>query len=117
MAEYIKKIRTSEGDKQIDYTALANLPALGEGDGENSIVEGTNTRAISKDSHAGGYNNTAGAKGYYYDLTTGTKDEDVITLPYDGDYTGIAFPESSIDADGTITPVCGGWSDTFTLLE
>lgn len=26
MAEYITKIRTSEGDKQIDYNALANLP-------------------------------------------------------------------------------------------
>ena len=26
MPEYIKKIRTDKGDKQIDYTALANLP-------------------------------------------------------------------------------------------
>lgn len=26
MAEYIKRIRTSKGDKQIDYNALANLP-------------------------------------------------------------------------------------------
>ena len=28
MADYIKKIRTETGDKQIDYTALANLPVL-----------------------------------------------------------------------------------------
>lgn len=28
MAEYIKKIRTASGDLQIDYTALANLPAI-----------------------------------------------------------------------------------------
>ena len=28
MADYIKKIRTSNGDKQIDYEALANLPAI-----------------------------------------------------------------------------------------
>lgn len=28
MSEYIKKIRTSDGDKQIDYTALANLPTI-----------------------------------------------------------------------------------------
>lgn len=26
MSDYIKKIRTKAGDKQIDYTALANLP-------------------------------------------------------------------------------------------
>ena len=30
MADYITKIRTSEGDKQIDYNALANLPDVGE---------------------------------------------------------------------------------------
>lgn len=28
MADYIKKIRTSNGDKQIDYEALANLPTI-----------------------------------------------------------------------------------------
>jgi hypothetical protein len=28
MADYVTKIRTSEGDKQIDYQALANLPDL-----------------------------------------------------------------------------------------
>ena len=28
MAEYITKIRTNQGDKQIDYTALANLPTI-----------------------------------------------------------------------------------------
>lgn len=28
MAQYVTKIRTDEGDKQIDYNALANLPAL-----------------------------------------------------------------------------------------
>lgn len=28
MAAYITKIRTAEGDKQIDYNALANLPDL-----------------------------------------------------------------------------------------
>lgn len=28
MADYITKIRTNEGDKQIDYNALANLPEL-----------------------------------------------------------------------------------------
>ena len=27
MGDYIKKIRTNDGDKQIDYKALANLPA------------------------------------------------------------------------------------------
>lgn len=26
MGDYIKKIRTKDGDKQIDYEALANLP-------------------------------------------------------------------------------------------
>lgn len=29
MADYIKRIRTSDGDKQIDYEALANLPDIG----------------------------------------------------------------------------------------
>lgn len=28
MSDYIKKIRTSNGDKQIDYEALANLPTI-----------------------------------------------------------------------------------------
>jgi hypothetical protein len=28
MSDYIKKIRTTSGDKQIDYNALANLPGL-----------------------------------------------------------------------------------------
>ena len=27
-AKYVTKIRTADGDKQIDYNALANLPAL-----------------------------------------------------------------------------------------
>lgn len=35
MADYITKIRTNEGDKQIDYNALANLPA--------SVMDATNT--------------------------------------------------------------------------
>lgn len=28
MADYVTKIRTSSGDKQIDYNALANLPSV-----------------------------------------------------------------------------------------
>ncbi len=28
MADYITKVRTTDGDKQIDYNALANLPDL-----------------------------------------------------------------------------------------
>lgn len=28
LSDYIKKIRTSNGDKQIDYEALANLPTI-----------------------------------------------------------------------------------------
>lgn len=28
MSEYIKRIRTTSGDKQIDYEALANLPSI-----------------------------------------------------------------------------------------
>lgn len=28
MAEYVTKVRTNEGDKQIDYNALANLPTI-----------------------------------------------------------------------------------------
>lgn len=28
MADFIKKIRTTAGDKQIDYTALGNLPTV-----------------------------------------------------------------------------------------
>lgn len=28
MAEYVTKIRTNQGDKQIDYSALANLPSI-----------------------------------------------------------------------------------------
>ena len=27
MADYVTKVRTSTGDKQIDYNALANLPS------------------------------------------------------------------------------------------
>ena len=35
MADYVTRIRTKEGDKQIDYRALANLPA--------SVTDATNT--------------------------------------------------------------------------
>ena len=28
MADYVKRIRTDDGDKQIDYEALANLPTI-----------------------------------------------------------------------------------------
>jgi hypothetical protein len=38
MADYVTKIRTSSGDKQIDYTALANLPQFDE----RPIDESTN---------------------------------------------------------------------------
>lgn len=31
MSDYIKKVRTADGDKQIDFTALANLPVGGYG--------------------------------------------------------------------------------------
>lgn len=35
MSDYIKKIKTADGDKQIDYTALANLPKQYTGTGQN----------------------------------------------------------------------------------
>lgn len=35
MAEYIRRIKTADGDKQIDYTALANLPQRYNGTGQN----------------------------------------------------------------------------------
>ena len=37
MSDFIKKIRTLTGDKQIDYTALANLPPM-KADENNNIV-------------------------------------------------------------------------------
>ena len=36
MAEYITKVRTNEGDKQIDYAALANLPGINN----NMLING-----------------------------------------------------------------------------
>lgn len=35
MSDYIKKIKTADGDKQIDYTALANLPKQYTDTGQN----------------------------------------------------------------------------------
>ena len=59
MAEYITKIRTNEGDKQIDYAALANLPGINNNllinsdfrinqRGKNSYIQ-TNTWKYSVD--------------------------------------------------------------------
>ncbi len=40
MPDYIKRIRTNEGDKQIDYNSLANLPIppITEADEGKSLV-------------------------------------------------------------------------------
>lgn len=46
MADYITKIRTAEGDKQIDYNALANLPdisALASGASKGNLNLGATT--------------------------------------------------------------------------
>jgi hypothetical protein len=44
MADYISKIRTADGDKQIDYNALANLPLIVTGSPEvkSMAMGGTN---------------------------------------------------------------------------
>ena len=41
MAEYITKIRTADGDKQIDYNALANLPSIKGSLNEVELASGT----------------------------------------------------------------------------
>ena len=53
MSQYITKIRTDSGDKQIDYNALANLPDLIT----KKYVDDSNTEA----------------KSYAYDLDTKTR--------------------------------------------
>lgn len=40
MSDYIKKIRTKDGDKQIDYEALANLPKFKTINGESILGDG-----------------------------------------------------------------------------
>ena len=57
MSEYIKKIRTTDGDKQIDYNALANLPVLLElddalnenGKAADAKIVGENFVAMAQD--------------------------------------------------------------------
>lgn len=84
MAEFIKKIRTADGDKQIDYSGLANKPAKRlennavifneahnpevsqESDyAAASLSEGRNTVVYGASGHAEGVGTRAGAKGYY----------------------------------------------------
>lgn len=105
---------TTAGVKIGDNTITEdNIKSLNSIKSENCVTCSNNSSAL-------GYNTVAGTKGYYYKLTTSTKDEDIITLPYHGDYIqdyNWAFPKEAIHADGTITPQCGGWSATFTLLE
>ena len=40
MSDYIKKIRTKDGDKQIDYESLANLPSFKTINGESILGSG-----------------------------------------------------------------------------
>ena len=70
MAEFIKKIKTINGEKQIDFDRLGNKPAMETGSGENSVVlndtennyaygnrsvvEGDHTVATGDDQHVGG---------------------------------------------------------------
>lgn len=59
MADYVTKVRTSTGDKQIDYNALANLPTIPEDalaildpDGKVRAVGGITNYLTSKYSNA-----------------------------------------------------------------
>lgn len=45
MAEYVTKIRTANGDKQIDYNALANKPAIPAMNGAVSTIASSNLTA------------------------------------------------------------------------
>ena len=50
MADYVKKIRTSKGDLQIDYNALANLPAIPSVDDVGQLL--TDVDQLQEDSIA-----------------------------------------------------------------
>lgn len=52
MSDYIKRIRTTEGDKQIDYKSLANLPTIDSElnkDSDNAISNGAVAMKFEED--------------------------------------------------------------------
>ena len=55
MSDYIKKIRTKDGDKQIDYGSLANLPSFKTINGESILGSGDIKVETERDENQKGF--------------------------------------------------------------
>lgn len=96
MADYIKKIRTSDGDKQIDYTALANLPG-------NATASAAGLMSPADKSKLDGISSGADSVSFTQSLTSGTK---IGTLTING--TGTDLYCSTNTATGILPVDKGG---------
>ena len=92
MAEYITKIRTNQGDKQIDYSALANLPSI-----NNNLLINSDFRNPVNQRGKTSYTGTSSATLYTIDrwgivnvptVTIQEGDSLKITNPSTATYTG-----------------------------
>lgn len=80
MSQYISKIRTNEGDKQIDYNALANLPTISN---PNLLINGdfrVNQRGQKVYEFISGWTYTVDRWRIFRDMTVTVNDTGTITL-------------------------------------
>ena len=96
MADYIKNIRTSDGDKQIDYTALANLPG-------NATASAAGLMSPADKSKLDGISSGADSVSFTQSLTSGTK---IGTLTINGTGTDLYCPTGT--ATGVLPVDKGG---------
>lgn len=99
MSDYIKKIRTTTGDKQIDYNALANLPTIPKYDVATPATDGLMS---AKDKEK--LNNISKVKSY---IIAGVTDQEL------DDVINDAFSEMNDDSSAII---CIGINDNGTSL-
>jgi YD repeat-containing protein len=105
----IKKIRTSEGDLQIDYNALANLPELGQVSSLDEIGKDNLSAEVQETL------NKIGTKASSIDLSTFDSDGRIIETFADGstrtttmEFDADGNPIKITDADGNVTILTWG---------
>lgn len=108
-SEYIKKIRTEDGDKQIDYESLANLPDLSEYATKEEFDELQDTvNGLKENPSSTGGGETGVEAGTYggYDSETGVYKIPNVTVDAKGRVTGASMsvlPKASAETGGYLS--------------
>ena len=110
MSDFVKRIRTQKGDKQIDYTALANLPVSDTTLSESGAFADSKAVGVALDKKV---NLPTTADGTVINGTTGQ----ILVNNGDGTTSWVNIPKLETDANGN--PVWSGSSidsdDTLTV--